>query len=90
MGFVLETHKEGEGGRGGPTAYEVFMIVTSAVHISLPSRRQPPPSIPPCIRPSGHIRVAFANLQSEACAEAAARLKAGFQELVLYGIRDAE
>ncbi|KAL4428806.1 hypothetical protein ABPG77_005244 [Micractinium sp. CCAP 211/92] len=38
-----------------------------------------------CGRP-GHVRAAFANLKPEVCAEAAARLKAGLQELVGEGM----
>ncbi len=38
-----------------------------------------------CGRP-GHVRAAFANLKPEVCAEAAARLKAGLQELVAEGM----
>lgn len=34
----------------------------------------------------GHIRAAFANLQPQACVEAAGRLKAGLQELVAGGV----
>lgn len=34
----------------------------------------------------GHVRAAFANLRPEVCAEAAARLKAGLQELVGGGM----
>lgn len=34
----------------------------------------------------GHVRVAFANLRPEVCAEAAARLKAGLTELVQHGM----
>jgi aspartate/methionine/tyrosine aminotransferase len=34
----------------------------------------------------GHVRAAFANLKPELCAEAAARLKAGLQELVAEGM----
>lgn len=34
----------------------------------------------------GSVRVAFANLQPEVCVEAAARLKAGLQELVVEGL----
>lgn len=38
-----------------------------------------------CGRP-GHVRAAFANLKPELCQEAAARLKAGLQELVAGGM----
>lgn len=38
-----------------------------------------------CGRP-GHVRAAFANLKPEVCAEAAARLKVGLQELVVEGM----
>jgi hypothetical protein len=38
-----------------------------------------------CGRP-GHVRAAFANLKPELCLEAAARLKAGLQELVAGGM----
>lgn len=34
----------------------------------------------------GHVRVAFANLQPEACAEAASRLRRGLEELVSGGM----
>lgn len=37
----------------------------------------------------GYIRVAYANMQPEACAQAALRLKAGLQELVLTGLPEA-
>jgi aspartate/methionine/tyrosine aminotransferase len=37
----------------------------------------------------GYMRVAYANMQPEACAKAASRLKAGLQELVASGLPEA-
>ena len=36
----------------------------------------------------GHVRAAFANLPAPECAEAAARLRAGLEELQAHGLRE--